>query len=290
MPSNEGKACDAVLKLLEQETGQRRADVRHPEIDGRGPPVDLRLKLGGQEYAIEHTQIEAFEGQIRTAEEFGRVITPVTEELSGTLPGPAVYYLHFPLDARLGIKAGKLDGVRRSLVEWVQEQAQRLHDKNPDRPTREKNPSGFKDCHEGVPPGFPYSVTLHRKAHWAHSVRHDGVLVVSRIAPEDVEKLRKPRLQQALDRKLPKLYDCKQEGARTVLVLEDGDIALTDYVRVSQVLSELLIECTKPADQIYLVETITNVWAVRRLKDGDGIMFEGDWSEFDSAELTDITG
>ncbi len=85
---NEGKVCDAVVKLLEKRTGKVRADISHPEKNGIGPPVDLRLKLGTQSYAIEHTQIEAFEGQIQTGEEFGQFTNPVLDELSGTLPKP----------------------------------------------------------------------------------------------------------------------------------------------------------------------------------------------------------
>ncbi len=88
--NNEGKACDAVVKLLEKRTRKVRADVSCPEKTGIGPPVELRLHLGSQSYAVEHTQIEAFADQIHTAEEFGRFISPVTNELSGTLPGPAV--------------------------------------------------------------------------------------------------------------------------------------------------------------------------------------------------------
>ena len=40
---NERKACDAVLRLLESRSGHLHADLRFPEEDGRGPPVDLRV-------------------------------------------------------------------------------------------------------------------------------------------------------------------------------------------------------------------------------------------------------
>ena len=61
----EGKACDAVVKAIEKRTSKIRAHIRHPEVDRIGPPVDLRLKIGNQEYAIEHTLIEPFENQIK---------------------------------------------------------------------------------------------------------------------------------------------------------------------------------------------------------------------------------
>ena len=59
-PDNEGKVCDAVVRFIEKRTGAIRTQIRYPERDGVGPPVELRLKLDAQEYAIEHTQIESF--------------------------------------------------------------------------------------------------------------------------------------------------------------------------------------------------------------------------------------
>ncbi len=223
--NNEGKACDAVVKLLEKRTGKDRADISLPEKNGIGPPVDLRLKLGTQSYAIEHTRIEAFADQIHTAEKFGQFIIPVINELSGTLPGPGFYNLYFPTNARLRVQPNQLDKIRSDFTEWVRENAQRLHEKNPDRPTRERNPRGFDEQYRAKPPGFWYEVTLRRRAHWNHSSEHDGVLLPSRIAPGDVEAQREVRLQRALEDKCPKLQCCKEDGARTVLVLEDGDIS-----------------------------------------------------------------
>ena len=287
---NEGKTCDAVVKLLEKRTGKDRADVSHPEKNGIGPPIELRLKLGTQSYAIEHTQIEAFAGQIRTAEEFGRFINPVTNELSGTLPRPGVYYLYFPINARLGVQANQLDKIRSDFIEWVREHAQRLHEKNPVRPTREQNPRGFYEQYRAKPPGFPYEVTLQREAHWSLSPQHDGVLLVSRIAPEDVETLRAARLQRALERKCPKLQRCKEDGARTVLVLEDGDISLSNHALIGDRLAGLLEDHTNLPDEIYLVETALNRWVVRLMRYDECYWPEDGWAEFNSAELTDITG
>ncbi len=57
----EGKVCDAAVKVIEKRTGRIRTQVRRPEVDRVGPQVDLRFKLGDQEYAIEHTLVEPFE-------------------------------------------------------------------------------------------------------------------------------------------------------------------------------------------------------------------------------------
>ena len=37
VPKNEGKVCDAVVRVLEKWTGERRADVRHSDKDRVGP-------------------------------------------------------------------------------------------------------------------------------------------------------------------------------------------------------------------------------------------------------------
>ena len=66
VPNNEGKACDAVVKSMERRTRKIRSEIRHPERDRVGPPVELCLKLSEQECAIEHTIIEPFENNIKT--------------------------------------------------------------------------------------------------------------------------------------------------------------------------------------------------------------------------------
>lgn len=290
IPNNEGKACDAVVRLLETRTGTVRVEVCHPERDGIGPPVDLRLKLGPQDYAIEHSQVEALPGQIHTGAEFAQFIRPVIDELSGMLPGPAVYDLYFPFNARLGVPPAQLERIRRNFIEWIRVHAQELHERNPQRPTKEKNPRGFNDQYRGTPPGMPYEVTLRREAHWSMSGKHDGVLLPSRFAPEDVERQRVDRLRTALDRKCPKLHRCKEEGARTVLVLEDNDIALSNHVLIEEGLAGLLEERADLPDEIYLVESSVKTWGVRIIKyDGD-FFPEQDWTDFDSADLIDITG
>ena len=288
--SNEGKACDAVLRTLEARTGQARADVSFPERTRIGPPVEIRLNLGEQAYAIEHTQIEAFAGQIETGTQFGRFITPLTDELSGNMTGPAVYNLYFPLNAHPGVRANQMDDARARLRTWIIEHAQRLHNLHPERPTREANPRGFEDRHREAPPGFPYEVTLVRESHWAQSSQHDGVLLVSRIAPQRVEELRTVRVRDALEHKCPKLQRCKEEGARTVLILEDGDISLSNHVVIGDSLLEAVKDRDDLPDEIHLIETSVTTWGVRLMKSDDTLLPDVGWNNFDSRDLSNLTG
>ena len=289
MPNNEGRACDAILRVLEAQTGQDRSDISRPEQEGVGPPVELRFRLGNQTYAMEHTQIEAFENQIYFGQNFSDFIEPVTNELSGTLPRPGVYRLCFPVDARLDARPHRMPEIRDQITAWVREQAQRLHERNPERPTRERNPRGFREQVRAQPPGIPYEVVLQREAHWAYSARSEGVLTTARIAPEDVEGQRADRLRRALNTKCPKLHRCKEGGARTVLILEDGDIALSNHVLIGDGLAAVLQERADSPDEIYLVETAVDTWGVRLLKFDDELLPDVDWHDFPSADLADIT-
>ena len=246
-PSNEGKTCDAVIKVLEQRTGHTRVDMRRPEKDGCGPPVELRLKLGTQEYAIEHTQIEAFERQIATGVSLEELIEPVKRELARVLPGPALYEMIFPIDPSLGLKKSGLQQLQKSLIEWVHEKAQFLHVKIHER-IRGKTTGelAWRDLNAHIkekPPSVPYEITLNCWINRPFSEQEPGMLGAKRWAPDDkdLEFSRAKRLLQALSRKSPKLQRCKQEGARTVLVLESEDIALTSYIPVGLALDDLLM-------------------------------------------------
>ena len=159
-PRNEGKACDSVVRCLEHRMGETRAAIRRPETEGIGPRVDFHLMLGTREYAIEHTQIEAVPGFIRTGEGYAQLIKPVIADLSGTLPGPADYWLYFPLDTHLGVKKAELDRIRQGLIAWVRVKARRLYERNLNRLEREHKSPRYIDSIEANPPGFHYPVRL----------------------------------------------------------------------------------------------------------------------------------
>ena len=240
LPGNEGKACDAVVRCIERRTGEMRTAIRRPETGRIGPRVDLRLRLGVREYAIEHTQIEAIPGLIRADEGYEQLTEPVIDELSGTLPGPAVYALHFPIDTHLGVNPAELDRIRRGLIAWIRAKAQCLYERNRDGLEREPTSARYLDSVEAKPPGFPYPVRLWIGAARSESKR--GALRLARLGldDEELEARRTDRLRKALRRKCPKLQHCKENGARTVLVLESDDIALTNHVLVGECLAALL--------------------------------------------------
>lgn len=287
---NEGKACDAVVRCIEQRTGETRAEIRRPETERIGPPVDLRLRLGIQEYAIEHTQVEAIPGYIQAGEEYMQFIRP--NALSGTLPEPGAYALHFPIDTKLGVKSPDLTRIRRDFIAWIRAKAQCLYERNRDRLERDRPSQRHLDSIEAKPPGFPYAVRLSIGV--AHSASKRGTLRCGRYAPGDAElkTRRAERLREALHRKCPKLQRCKEDGARTVLVLESDDIALTNHVLVAECLAALLQERTDLPDEIYLIESELEFWTVHCMKlDTEGWPAEhlAEPTEFQVDDLIDLS-
>jgi len=71
---NERRACGAVVRVLEERRGAVRANGRSPEDERVGPPVEYVFDLGGRTYALEHTVVEAFDGQIHKDVDFAAFV------------------------------------------------------------------------------------------------------------------------------------------------------------------------------------------------------------------------
>ena len=265
MVDNEGKACDAIVRLLEYRTGETRADIRRPERDLVGPPVDLRLTLGTQEYAIEHTRIEPFEKEIQSGIDFEKISQSIKARLFGTLPESGHYSVLLPIPGMVH-KRGQ---VLKELCESIREKAQHLHERNERRPRKWHHPAKFTDSIRWVPPGINYKIELRRSPNCSTIGREAGSLEVRRSVGEDLEERRTTRIETAIQKKSPKLLACKTEGARTVLVMESNDIPLTNHQVVTEALTRIGYQAKnelESVDEIYLVETEATTWSVWLLK------------------------
>ena len=119
-------------------------------------------------------------------------------------------------------------------------------------------------------------------------VDEPGKFDVSRYIPDDLEMKLKSRLRKALHDKCPKLNECV--GARTVLVLEDTDIALTSSGSVGETLRSIVASDKYKIDEVFLVDTKTSTLVLWRIK------CDSDWPQIDhttmckpQVKLTDIT-
>jgi hypothetical protein len=88
-----------------------------------------------------------------------------------------------------------------------------------------------------------------------------GHFVVKYFVAGDVEQARSARLRKACEDKFPKLAAWKRDGAKTVLVLEENDLSLTNHQRVADTLLPVVVTEPNAADEIFLVSTtITDKW------------------------------
>jgi len=116
---DEGRACDAVLRLLEHRRGGKRQNLRFPEREAHAFPVDLVCELSGAVIALEHTGTEPFEGHVKLHAEATRRVQPLLDAVASKLPSEEDFYLEVPL-AEWGRIAGKeFDRVCRALAEWI---------------------------------------------------------------------------------------------------------------------------------------------------------------------------
>jgi hypothetical protein len=121
-----------------------------------------------------------------------------------------------------------------------------------------------------TPPGVPFPVTLHR---WPQE-EFPIPFVIQHIVEDDVETRRLSRISEAYDKKLPKLLQWKKAGVRTVLILEEDDIFLTNHFSVADTLFQIEQGIVDRPDEIYLLSVLTSLWFVTRLRVGDVTLYD----------------
>ncbi len=273
VPNNEGKACDAVVKTMERRTRMVRSDIRHPERDRIGPPVELRLKMGKQEYAIEHTIIEPFENNINAELTVAEISQFLIKDLTGQLLEPMYYVLQVPKEVCLPRRKVKRVRALKNLAEWVQSSAQIMYERITglslpiDINDIPLGPYCFpEDSVKGKPPGINCTVELLRWRNGIKAGRKPGFVQTVLDYPEDLESFRTERIRRAFADKFPKLAKCRADGARTVLVLESQDAAHTRFDLIGNQLPALFAGRTYLPDEIFLVESNLGLWWVYPMK------------------------
>ena len=114
--SYEGKACDAVLRDIEAQTGASRRDLFFPEKTHSVGPIEFVCTVGTERYAFEHTRIEPFAGLIQLEAEAKRHFQPITERVERELPGESRFELEVPAGAMLGLNDRAARPIQDALV------------------------------------------------------------------------------------------------------------------------------------------------------------------------------
>ena len=280
--SNEGRACDAVLGDIEARIGAPRRDLIFPEKTHGVGPVELVCTVGTQRFAFEHTRIEPFAGHIQLESEAKRHFEPITERVKNQLPAENRFELEVPAGAMLGLNDRAARPIQDALVRWILATAPGLRTAQPGR--------YILPIQKVTPPGVPFVVSLHR---WPR----DGFpfpLVIPHLVDGNVEAARLRRIREAYNRKVPKLLQWKTAGARTILILEEDDIFLTNHFNVADALEQVEASRTDRPDEVYLVSILSSMWLITRLRINDKTLYdlsvdERFW-ETDPSELVNLTG
>ena len=256
IPSNEDKPCNAAVRHIEKHTGGTRRNIRRTERDGNGPSVDLSLRVGPREYAIEHTRLQPWETRIESGTAYKEIKRLIEERFPGRLPGGVRYELHIFDHFRIPPNRNKRRALLESLAKWIEEQSQKLHEQSPYRPWPPNHPylCVVDGRARGAPGGIGCELELLRWPILVPPGNGRPSLRVLIVPPDDPEQTLTRCLKRAFERKCPKLGECRADWARTVLVLEGFDLPVGAYDYIGNHLPALLGECSDTPDEIYLVE------------------------------------
>ena len=270
IPDREGKCCDAVVRQLERAAGIERTAVSDPESTGAGAAVDLRVTLGGREYALEHTRILPFDARIEVANAYQDIRDCLAEWFPGPLPGDAFYELYLPPGVRRPGRGKLGERRRRGLNDWVRSAVEILQARAPAR--RRWSPHVYKlDCVPGRPDGWDCEFTLARSSDGVLPPREAGSLAVFVGSPDEPESPFIENLRRAFGKKCPKLARCKDPAAdlETVLILEAIDLPFHYDRYIAEHLAGLLEGCAAEPDWIFLVYPRSPFWEVWVVKSND---------------------
>ena len=225
--------------------GLALAGAGAPCVSGRS-----RFHHRWQLFALEHTGIEPFKGHVQMDAEADQLFKPITDALNNTLGTAAVFELMIPANALQGRKMPEVRGIQRELIDWVKATA-------PTVPARRYGDYKKTSVGPATVPGVPFPVSLYRFEPALAPGHHFQLTHLVRNA----DQLRKDRIREAVERKFPKLAAWKRdESARTILVLEDNDIQLTNQSIVTETYLPLAMARDDRPDETYLVASCMSPW------------------------------
>lgn len=247
--------CGLVVSVLEKRHGDQIKFKEHPDEGERKTKAIDAIWLGKQRpYLLEHTFIESHPKRKLRDAQFMRLLAPLEKDLDQKLGSPGYFFrLTVGMDAIKGAK--RTQETQKALKTWICEQKDALQ---PERTITQ------------IPKGVPFEVILSK--HKAHIKLIEGRLLISRIGhgKEILEEQRRMRIRTAFIEKFPKLRAAKERNprARSVLILESNDLALSNHWLIYEAVKAELEGRTDLPDDIYLIEMEMNEPVVWILKEG----------------------
>jgi hypothetical protein len=273
MQFNEGKACDAVLRHLEAREGGERSNIRWPEEEHHPGPVELVCNIGSQLYALEHSGIEPFEGLVQLNNEAARLFGPIEAAINPLVPDGEVWELSLPVMGLHGKSGREVRQAQDALIDYIKNTA----------PTLPKRP--YADYRKAPPPvnvnNVPFTVSLYRFRSEvpSHVPGFTPLIIRHHVAGDEAarEAQRYKRIERACStNRFEKLAIWKEQaGARTVLILENPDLFITNPAAVADAYLAIAASRSNRPDEAYLFDTIHSTkWLLWPLHIGEQTYFD----------------
>jgi hypothetical protein len=250
----------AAGKIAERRSGGSFSEDEVPDaVDRTRPAIDLVGHDSIGAICLEHTLIEAYEGQVNDNRRGREVSDRLAERLTDGLEQPGTY--------TIGINTGDLASLRRKDVDttindleaWARIQSLPVPVVPSIVPNHVASEAGI----------LRVRATLYRLR---CSPEDDGKVRVALLRDSTLEGQRAARIRKALVDKLPKLEDAREDGSTTALVLEMNDYVLSNRVEVARVfyVTALSLDIQLP-DIVILADTGAGdgAWMDYMVKFGD---------------------
>jgi len=223
-------------EVLSARIGEPITLIDRPEQDTRNAEaVEQRWASASHRYAVEHTRIESFEGQIGSERSLGPLLLPIEQRLAGLVPGSFEISVSEGAAVTKPKRAAAQDEICRLVLEAA--------------PTME-----VKDRRTLTSNALPFPMELVRR----HA---DGSEVSPRYVIGDLSRRRRERIARAFDDRWPKLRAAAVDGYESVLLFESNDIQLADAFAILEAVKDVLMTRADRPDVIVLVDTEVPPWS-----------------------------
>jgi hypothetical protein len=230
---NQDNICAAVRIFLSNRFGVPLAVAARPDVVERNlQAVEEVWRSPIGLLAVEHTRVEAFEGQVRDDKAFLRLLEPVQPATAGRVPGTFAIRIDVGVASKARVK---VEDAQRVIIEWVLAEAATM---------------AIGESRTLGKPHLPFIVTLRRE-------RAQGAKVLAgRFLPADfsIDDQRPVRIRRALLDKCPKLAQWAK-GGESVLILESNDLPLSNHVEIGHSVVTELAAVSDVPNHIIVVET-----------------------------------
>lgn len=259
--------------------------MRFPDQETRDElAVDVVCAIGNTTFALEHTGIEPFDGLMDLDGRDATHFKPIRDRLALLLPQTEHFVIHLQAKAALGLRRRQLAKLQDRIVEWAVDLA-------PTLPIARLDAYWTDTAYPPVP-GIPFPIALHR----VHRGGAPGTVHMVHLVDRDLETDRLARIKRAYEDKMRKLRVWAGPNMRSILILEENDVFMTNSTLVANALGSIEAEAPERPNEVYLLSSaVSQPWYLLALRVGD-IEAEdlsihgGALDEIDPSSLVNITG